>query len=250
ARGDAAGCIAEEAMHHQAELVVVGGRGLGAVGGFFGRSVGHGLLAKLDLPLLVASARTQAPSHAFGRALLALAGEHEIEPAAAAIGHLPEGLEVLVVHAPRSFALHTGDEPGRSFFEAPETSDMVLRAASQRLSRPGLRVGIRQLPRQGVAAGIARIAREWNADLIVLGSRRLRQWEALLVGSTSQDAIRLSDRPVLVAGKHSHPPSHHRHGAPPAEEVVAAAGAGRMEQTSATADLAEIRRTKHRLEPS
>ncbi|MBO0684855.1 MAG: universal stress protein [Candidatus Dormibacteraeota bacterium] len=246
--GDVADCIAEEARHHQAELVVIGARGLGAVGGFFGRSVSHGLLAKLDLPILISSARTQAPPHSFRRALLALVGEHEVEPAAAAIGHLPEGLEVLAVHAPRAFALHTGDEPGRSFFEAPETSDVVLRAARLSLSRQGVRVGTRDLPRQGVASAIARIAREWDADLIVLGSRRLRQWEALLVGSTSHDAIRLSDRPVLVAGKQSHPHSHRRHGAAPAEEVAAAAGAGSM--TSAAADLAEIRRSEHRREPS
>ncbi|MBO0708584.1 MAG: universal stress protein, partial [Candidatus Dormibacteraeota bacterium] len=211
-QGDVADCIAEEAKHHQAELVVIGARGLGALGGFFGRSVSHGMLAKLELPVMIASARTQAPPHTFRRALLALAGEHEIEPAAAAIGHLPEGLEVLVVHAPRAFALHTGDEPGKFFFEAPETSDQVLRAARQSLSRQGIRVGTRDLPRQGVASAISKIAREWDADLIVLGSRRLRQWEALLVGSTSHDAIRLSDRPVLVAGKHSHPHPHPQHG--------------------------------------
>ena len=51
----------------------------------------------------------------------------------------------------------------------------------------------------GVPREIVHEARTWNADLIVIGSRRLSDLASLLLGGLDHELIRLSDRPVLVA---------------------------------------------------
>lgn len=45
---------------------------------------------------------------------------------------------------------------------------------------------------------IVREAREWKADLVVMGSRGLGGFEKLLVGSVSDSVVRLAPCPVLV----------------------------------------------------
>jgi nucleotide-binding universal stress UspA family protein len=200
------GRLAELARRLGVELVVVGSRGLGPVTALLGHSVSHELLAGLDVPVLVVPAGAEVPTGGFGRAVLALRDVHEVERAAAALALLPPGLQVQVVHRPMAAAIHRRPEGGRTFLEAPETSDIVLRTARRRLRELGMRVSARDLPPGGdVATGIVRLAHEWEADVVVLGSRRLHDWEALLVGSTSHEAIRLTDLAVLVIGRQSRP---------------------------------------------
>lgn len=101
---------------------------------------------------------------------------------------------------PRRAAVHVGPGFGETFVEIHETSDLVLRHARRRLYASGIRVSTRLLERDGgVARRIARAAQEWDADLLVLGSRRVGDWEAVLVASTSHQVVHLSTRPVLVA---------------------------------------------------
>lgn len=50
-----------------------------------------------------------------------------------------------------------------------------------------------------VATTLAEAVREWEADVIVLGSRRPGDWEALLAGSTAHGVLHRGDRPVLFA---------------------------------------------------
>jgi len=50
-----------------------------------------------------------------------------------------------------------------------------------------------------VADEIAAVARVWDADLVISGSRRHRDLAALIVGSTDHELIRQAHRPVLVA---------------------------------------------------
>jgi nucleotide-binding universal stress UspA family protein len=47
--------------------------------------------------------------------------------------------------------------------------------------------------------GIAAAAEEWDADLIVMGSRRLSDLRSLLLGSTAHAVMHISDRPVLIS---------------------------------------------------
>jgi nucleotide-binding universal stress UspA family protein len=200
ARHGVVGGLAEQAQASGAELIAMGSRGLGHLGGLLGRSVSHGLLASLDLPVLIVPADAQLPRSGFRRVLVALQDESEVELAAAVLRFVRPAPEVLAVHVPRRAAVHVGPSSGETFVEIRETSDLVLRHARRRLPASGMRVSTRLLERDGgVARRIAQAAREWDADLLVLGSRRVSDWEALLVGSTSHEVVHLSTRPVLIA---------------------------------------------------
>jgi nucleotide-binding universal stress UspA family protein len=194
--------LARRARAGDAELVVVGCRRLGHMGGLFDRSVSRELLADLDLPVLVVPASASLPPHGFRRALLALGHEGETRPAVATIRLLRPPIEVLAVHVPRRVAVHAGQAGTRPFVEITETSAVVLAEVHRRLREAGIRAGTHTLPQgRGVAEAITGLAHEWGADLVVLGSRRLRTWEALIVGSTSHEVLQLSARPVLIAGR-------------------------------------------------
>jgi len=203
--GTVAGRLAKVARASHAEVVVMGSRGLGRLGGLFGRSVSHALLADLGLPVLIVPANAAARPDGFRRILAAVRSEDELQAAAAAIGLLRPPVEVMAVHVPRLVAAHSASAQSSGFIEAPELSGVVLTETRRRLHRAGIWAATRTLARsEGVAASITGKARSWNADVIVVGSRRLHDWEALIAGSTSHDVLRLSDRPVLVSGRSSH----------------------------------------------
>jgi len=134
-----AGCLAEHARDWHAELIVMGSRGLGHVGGLFGRSVSHALLSKLNLPVLVVPTGAEVPARGFRRVLVAVRDVTEAEAAARAVRLLTPGVEVLAVHVPRALALHAGTESDEPFLEVYETSDVVLRAVHQRMLHHGIR---------------------------------------------------------------------------------------------------------------
>lgn len=196
------GRLARQAERWHADIVVMGSRGLGHLGGLLGHSISHGLLARLELPVLIVPANARLPRHGFRKLLVAVRDELDVHQAVTAVELLRPGLDVLAVHAPRAVAVHAGAEPDESFVELVETSDVVLRTARRRLECLGIRTALKDLPwGGGLGAAIAQVAREWDADLLLLGSRRLRDWEALIAGSTSHDVIHLTDRPVLITPK-------------------------------------------------
>jgi nucleotide-binding universal stress UspA family protein len=201
--GGVAERLVERARTSGAELVVVGSRGLGHVGGLVGGSVSHALLADLDVPVLVLPRAARAPEHGLRRVLVAVGGEGDAGAEVAAVRLLSGGTgEVLVVHVPRRLAIHAGGSPAATFVEIGETSTAVLATARRRFKAAGIRIETRTVDRDGgVAAAICDTAREWAADLIVLGSRRPGAWEALVAGSTTLGVLRRSDRPVLIAGR-------------------------------------------------
>jgi nucleotide-binding universal stress UspA family protein len=139
--------------------------------------------------------------YGFRRVLVALRDEDEAQAAVAAIGLLHDPLEVLAVHVPRRVAVHAGGEGQQAFVEIQETSTRVLAEAGKRLKAAGIKASTRSLPRAGgAAAAITNAAATWDADLIVLVSRRLREWEAIIAGCTSHEVLHLAGRPVLIAG--------------------------------------------------
>jgi nucleotide-binding universal stress UspA family protein len=193
--------LAERARASGAEMVVMGSRGLGHIGGLFGRSVSHALLTRLSLPVLMVPPTARLPLYGCRRVLVALRDEDDVRAAAASIRLLRPPFEVLAVHVPRRVAVHAGREGQPAFVEIQETSTLVLAAAREQFKEAGIAASTRSLPRAGgVAAAITKIAGSWDADLVVLVSRRLREWEAVIAGSTSHEVLHLCDRPVLVAG--------------------------------------------------
>ncbi len=200
--GSVAGRLADRAGAGGAGLVVMGSRGLGHVGGLFGRSVSHALMASTHLPVLVMPDAARPPLHGFRRVLVALREKGEAPAVAGAISLLRGPTDVLAVHVPRRVAIHVGHWSGETYAELPETSDVVLQAARRSLREVGITARTHRMDHApDVARAITEVAAEWDADVLVLGSRRLRDWEAVLAGSTCHDVIRLGHRPVLVAGR-------------------------------------------------
>ena len=195
--------LTERARALAAEIVVMGSRGLGQPGGLVGHSVSHRLLANLDLPVLVLPDGAHLPVHGFRRVLAAIGREADAAAVVAAVRLLRGPVEVLAVHVARRVAVHAGEGVADTFVELGETSNAVLDEARWRFREAGIRVRCRMLDRDGgVAVALIDTARSWDADLIVLGTRRPGLWEALVVGSTSHGVLQRSERPVLIAGRH------------------------------------------------
>jgi nucleotide-binding universal stress UspA family protein len=181
----------------------MGSRGLGEVRGLVAGSISHALLACLDLPVLVLPDRARVPAHGLRRILVAVGSRDDAGAAVTTLRLLRNrGTEVLAVHVPRRVAIHSRGALADPFMEIGETSTVVLETAVERFKRAGLRIAASTVDRDGgVAAAICETAREWDADLIVLGPRRPGAWEALAAGSTAHRILHRADRPVLIAGR-------------------------------------------------
>jgi len=201
--GGVVGRLVERARESDADVVVMGSRGLGEVRGLAAHSVSHGLLAGLDLPVLVLPDGAGTPVRRLRRVLVALGGEDDADAAVKAVGLLrTPAIEVLAVHVPRRVALHAGEGPGGTFLEIGETSTAVLATAVAHFKAAGLRIAIRTLDRDGgVADAICETARDWDAHLVVLGPHRRGSVSAVVGGSTAHAVLRHSERPVLIAGR-------------------------------------------------
>jgi nucleotide-binding universal stress UspA family protein len=199
--GGVAGRLAERARTSGAEAVVMGSRGLGEVRGLVAGSISYALLASLDLPVLVVPDRAAAPARGLRRVVVAVGSEDDAGAAVDSVLLLPaRPTRVLAVHVPRRVAVHAGEAVADPFLEFGETSTIVLETAQSLFERAGIRIAASTLDRDGgVAAAICDTARDWHADLIVLGPRRPGAWAALAAGSTSHGVLRRSDRPVLIA---------------------------------------------------
>lgn len=195
--------LVEEAHRLRADVVVIGSRGLGRVRAIGEHSVSHAVLADLAIPVLVLPDCARLPLRGFRRALAAVGSETDAAAVAAAVGLLPGVAEVLVAHLPRRVALHVGAGGAGTFAEIGETSAAVLTEAVARFTAAGLPVTARTLERAagGVAGSIVDAAGAWAADVVVMGARRPRDWEALVAGSTTYEVLHRCDRPVLVAAR-------------------------------------------------
>lgn len=197
--------LVEEARRLRADVVAIGSRGLGRVAAMGRRSVSHAVLADFAGPVLVLPDDARLPLGGFRRALAAVGSEADARAVAAAVRLLPGVGDVLLAHVPRRVALHVGEGAGGTFAEVGETSTAVLAAAVRRFESAGIPVTSHTLERAGsVAAAIADGAEAWEADIVVLGTRRPHDWEALVVGSTTYGLLHCCHRPVLIA---SEPPA-------------------------------------------
>jgi nucleotide-binding universal stress UspA family protein len=85
--------------------------------------------------------------------------------------------------------------------ESSSEASLVADAAVFEFRMAGLAAGggVRHAVVDRVAEGILAEAREWDADLIVLGSARRREFTARLFGSVTQRVMQRSICPVIVA---------------------------------------------------
>jgi nucleotide-binding universal stress UspA family protein len=190
--------IVSAAEAHQASLIALGSRGLSDVRGLFLGSVSHRVIEDSDRPVLVVRGG-HAPAGPVKHVLLAGAGGEDVPgsvEAAVAIARAAEAeVEVVVLHA--RYLLPTSG--GLPFIDTDEDSQETVRATLEALKR----AGVRATPHTPLSANVTRQivdeAVASNADVIVMGSRRLSDLESLFLGGVSHDVMRLSDRPVLLA---------------------------------------------------
>ncbi len=182
-----------------ADLVAVGSRGLSDLAGVFAGSVSHRLLADLDCPLLVTASAPER-TQPLRRILLAVSHQGEsgrLGDLAASIAK-PVGASVLVFHV----QVRSAAAEGYLYMESPADAQAVVDSAVDRIRATGVeaegRIGSLALP---VADAIAGLAKKWDADLVISGSRRHRDLAALMLGSTEHELIRQAHRPVLIAAR-------------------------------------------------
>lgn len=180
-----------------ADLVVIGSRGLSDWQSLFRHSVSHQVLAALDCPVLIVHTENHRALGAPQRILLAVAGGDDVKPAVKAAIAVARSAPstVMVVHVAQ--ALINGQ--GYAYVESEEEVSATLESAISPLRAEQIPVESMVLNGSSVANAIAEVASAWNADLIVVGSSRMRDMASMLLGSVSHGLLHTSDVPVLIA---------------------------------------------------
>ena len=200
ARADAehvAAAIGEVARQFEADLVVVGSRGLSDWQAVRRHSVSHSLLSTLECQLLVVRSGGHSLHHP-RRIVVAVAGGEDVPRAVtAAVAAGGRGAKVLVLHVAQAVI----GIQGFAYYEPQEEIDETIRQTTEMLEAAGLSPTTRVAQPGPVAEAVADAAAGWDADVIVLGSSRMGDFASMVFGSVTHDLLRKTDRPVLVAGK-------------------------------------------------
>lgn len=135
----------------------------------------------------------------FKRILLATDGTPEAEAAVdAAISLARYGpANVCVLHV---WNLEVRNRHGHWDVETHSDAESVVKRTIARLTAAGVMAGseIDQADNAHVAQAIASVARESKADLVVVGSRGMSDWQSIFQHSVSHKVLSLVDCPVLV----------------------------------------------------
>jgi nucleotide-binding universal stress UspA family protein len=195
--GHVAVAIAATAKSFDADLIVVGSRGLSDWQSMFKHSVSHELLCDVDCPVLIVRSRNAAMHHEPQRIVLAIAGGGDIAPAAhaAIAAAAAPGSVVLVVHVAQTIV----DAQGFVFVETDEETATTMSTAIRLVAEAGLAVESVVARGGPVAEAVADTAAAWNADMIVIGSRRMGDIGSMVFDSVSHHVLRATGRPVLIA---------------------------------------------------
>jgi nucleotide-binding universal stress UspA family protein len=186
--------ICRRAEELDADLIVMGSRGLSGFRSLMVGSVSHLVLAETRLPVMLVKRPSRTTPRHFGdhRALVGVASLEDAESALAALREVPSIREVVLLFVTQEEAAEGAPDRG-----LPEEWVAPFRAAGYEVSEQVAADLIGE-----VAYAISEMARAARADLIVLASRRLPDLDALLVGSTAHGVLRHCDRPVLLAERH------------------------------------------------
>lgn len=195
-RNRVAHAVAESAANFQADLVVVGSRGLSDWQSLVKHSVSHQLLTALDCPVLVVRDSGGVPRDA-ERVLLAVAGGDDVVPGvkAAIAAASAAGSKVLVLHVPQEIF----GSQGFAYVEPADEVHETLSRATTLLQDAGIDSEAIATGRGHVADVVVAAAARWKADVIVIGSARMGDVASILLGSVTHALLKSTDTPVLVA---------------------------------------------------
>lgn len=192
-----AAAVGEVARQCNADLVVVGSRGLSDWQSITQHSVSHKLLTSVDCPVLVVREKPSGGAHSGQRVLVAIAGGDDVEPAVrtAIAAAIAPGSKVLVLHVVQALI----GSMGFAYVEQDAEVQATIDKATAMFERAGIPVEARVSEPGPVAPIVADMAQKWHADVVVIGSSRLSDVGSLVFGSVTHGLLRVSDRPVLVA---------------------------------------------------
>ena len=117
------------------------------------------------------------------------------------------GSELTVLHVVEPAATSSFEEiPEAPAFSKAKMADAEGRLRTLMKSLPSASVpGVRPAIRMGLAAHeIVEVAKELDADLIVIATRGYAGWERLVIGSTTARVARAAPCPVLVVREKEH----------------------------------------------
>lgn len=196
-RDQVASTICQAARDFDADLIVLGSRGLSDWESIYKHSVSHQVLSATDCPVLVVRGRPGGGAGGPRRVLLAIAGGHDVAPGvrAALAAAKPAGSRVMVVHVAQTIV----GVQGEAYIEPEDEIHMTMAGAIARVEEAGVKAEGVVAHAGPVAKSVAEIAAGWNADLIVVGSSRMGDIGSLLLGSVSHNLLHGADRPVLIA---------------------------------------------------
>jgi nucleotide-binding universal stress UspA family protein len=204
AKGDAREEIMRMAEEWDADLVILGSRGLGRTEGFFLGTVSLAVVRHCTRPVLVVKGRTRTLSSA----IIALDGSEHSLNALRLFARWPRRAH-LTLHMvgvaeplpfPRTAPKMIRGELNAAVAAAESERREVLEGALAD-GRNVLAAGkaTETLTSGDPAAELLRIANESAADLIVLGARGLGAVQRLLLGSVSEAVLRDAQCAVLIA---------------------------------------------------
>ena len=192
-----AAAVAIAAKEFEADLLVIGSRGLSDWQSMRQHSVSHQLLCAVDCPVLIVRAPFKPSLDSGHRVLLAIAGGGDLAPgvraAVAAAG--VAGSVVLVVHVQQALF----GAQGFAYVESPEEIQDTMGKAIQLLDDAGIESQGIVAHAGPVAKSVAEIAEGWNADFIVSGSSRMGDLGSVFLGSVSHELLRTTERPLIIA---------------------------------------------------
>ena len=147
-------------------------------------------------------------SNGFKRVVLATDGSEEAEAAVdatiALVHDSYSSAEVRVVHV---WNLEVHHHHGYWDVEVRSEAEKLVSATVERLKAAGLRADseILRADSDHVADAVALAAREFVADLVILGSRGLSDWQSMFRHSVSHKVLSAVDCPVLIVRGHTFP---------------------------------------------